>query len=482
MRTTESIMSATHASTLPVRNPRTGAIDDTLHVTPRAEIVSAAAELRRAQRDWQALGIEGRSAALAELGRAFAAHSAALQAALAHDTGRERIAHIETGAVQGMIHLGLHHAREVFRSTEWRPSSIPGIVGRQHHTAYPLVGVIAPWNFPLILSMIDTLPALLAGAAVILKPSEVTPRYTRPLQQIFNQVPAIAAVTRIVLGPGSTGAELIEHVDAVVCTGSVRTGRLVAEHAARRFIPAFLELGGKDPLIVTHDADLDRAARVILRACLLATGQACQSLERVYVDHRVLPEVLSRLRESIRGITLTCDDPAGHIGPLIMARQADIVREHIADALTRGATLEHGGHIIERGGLWCEPTLLTGVNHDMRVMREETFGPVIAMMGYDTLEEAVSLANDSDYGLSANVIAGSGEQALAIAERLEAGFVSINDASLSSMISDFEWEGFRFSGLGRSRMGPSGIARYLRTQAIVINRGPTGDLASMTDT
>jgi acyl-CoA reductase-like NAD-dependent aldehyde dehydrogenase len=202
----------------------------------------------------------------------------------------------------------------------------------------------------------------------------------------------------------------------------------------------------------------------------------------VYVDHRVLPEVLSRLRESIGGITLTCDDPAGHIGPFIMARQADIVREHIADALTRGATLEHGGHIIERGGLWCEPTLLTGVNHDMRVMREETFGPVIAMMGYDTLEEAVSLANDSDYGLSANVIAGSEQQALAIAERLEAGFVSINDASLSSMISDFEWEGFRFSGLGRSRMGPSGIARYLRTQAIVINRGPTGDLASMTDT
>ncbi|MFN9960129.1 MAG: aldehyde dehydrogenase family protein, partial [bacterium] len=120
--------------------------------------------------------------------------------------------------------------------------------------------------------------------------------------------------------------------------------------------------------------------------------------------------MLSRLRQSIRDITLTCDDPAGHIGPFIMARQADIVREHIADALERGATLEHGGHIIERGGLWCEPTLLTGVNHDMRVMREETFGPVIAVMGYDTLEEAVSLANDSDYGLSANVIAGSEQQ------------------------------------------------------------------------
>jgi acyl-CoA reductase-like NAD-dependent aldehyde dehydrogenase len=474
-------MSATHASTLPVRNPRTGLIDDTLRITSRAEIAAAAADLRRAQRDWQALGAEGRGVALAELSRAFTQHAAALQAALAEDTGRERIAHIETGAVRGMIHLGLQHARDVFRTPEWRASSIPGIVGRERHTAYPLVGVIAPWNFPLILSMIDTLPALLAGAAVILKPSEVTPRYTRPLQQILDSVPAIAAVTRIVQGPGSTGAELIEEVDAVVCTGSVRTGRLVAEHAARRFIPAFLELGGKDPLIVTQDADLDRAARVILRASLLATGQACQSLERVYVDRRVLPEVLARLQHSIRGITLTCDDPAGHIGPFIMAKQADIVREHIADALEHGATLEHGGHIIERGGLWCEPTLLTGVNHRMRVMREETFGPVIAMMGYETIDEAVSLANDSDYGLSANVIAGSEQQALAIAERLEAGFISINDASLSSMISDFEWEGFRFSGLGRSRMGPSGIARYLRTQAIVINRGPTGDLASMTD-
>jgi acyl-CoA reductase-like NAD-dependent aldehyde dehydrogenase len=252
----------------------------------------------------------------------------------------------------------------------------------------------------------------------------------------------------------------------------VRTGRIVAEHAARRFIPAFLELGGKDPLIVTADADLDRAATVVLRASVLATGQACQSLERVYVARAVHDALVGKILERLPAVRLTCDDPKGHIGPFIMAGQADIVRAHIEDAVARGARLRWGGRIIERGGLWCEPTLLTGVDHTMRVMREETFGPVMPVMAYDGLDEAIALANDGEYGLSANVIAGSEAEALAIGRRLDAGFVSLGDASMSSFVADFEWESFRSSGLGRSRMGPAGIARYLRTKAIAVNRGP----------
>jgi acyl-CoA reductase-like NAD-dependent aldehyde dehydrogenase len=316
---------------------------------------------------------------------------------------------------------------------------------------------------------------------VVLKPSEITPRHAHPLAALLASVPEIAAVTRVVLGPGRTGADLIDHADAVVLTGSVRTGRLVAEHAARRFIPAFLELGGKDAVIVTAGADLDRAATTILRASVLATGQACQSLERVYVARQVLAPLLAKLRARLPAVRLTCDDPQGHIGPFIMADQARIVREHIADAVARGAQLESGGRIIERGGSWCEPTLLTAVDHSMRVMREETFGPVMPVMPFDSTDEAVALANDSEYGLSANVLAADEDEALAIARRLDAGFVSINDISMSSMVSDFEWEGFRFSGLGRSRMGPAGIARYLRTKAIVVNRGPTADITALTD-
>lgn len=464
------------------RNPRTGVEDYGFEVDAAEDIAAACAAVRRAQPAWLALGVEGRSAALRALAEAFTAMAPRLHAALAKDTGRERIAHVEIGAVGGMIAQALAHAPTALAESDWRAATAPGVFGRQRSVPYALVGVIAPWNFPIVLSMIDTIPALVAGCGVVLKPSEVTPRYVDPLREIFAAVPALAEVFRIVRGPGSTGAALIDHVDAVVCTGSVRTGRLVAEHAARRFIPAFLELGGKDAVIITHDADLDRAATAVLRGSVLATGQACQSLERVYVDRRALPKLLDLLRAALPAVKLTADDPHGHLGPFIMARQADIVREHIEDAVARGARVEYGGRIVERGGLWCEPTLLSGVDHGMRVMREETFGPVIPVMPFDTVDEAIALANDGDYGLSANVFARDEAAALAIARRLDAGFVSLGDVSMSSYVSDFEWEGFRFSGLGRSRMGAAGIARYCRVQAIVSNRGPTAPITALTDT
>ena len=463
------------------RDPRTGSEEYAFAVDGAAEVAAAAAAVRAAQPRWSALGLEGRLAALRALAEAFTAHGAALQRALARDTGRERIAHIEVGSVHGMIAGALHHAPHVLAETPWQAAVAPGVFGRQHLVPYPLVGVIAPWNFPIVLSMIDTIPALVAGCGVILKPSEVTPRYIEPLLEIFGRVPELAAVFRVVRGPGTTGAALVDQVDAVVCTGSVRTGRLVAEQAARRFIPAFLELGGKDAVIITHDANIERATTAVLRGSVLATGQACQSLERVYVDRRVQPKLVALLRAALPDVKLTVDDPHGHIGPFIMARQAEIVREHIADAVARGATLEHGGRIIERGGFWCEPTLLTGVDHTMRVMREETFGPVMPIMAFDTLDEAIALANDSDYGLSANVFAGDEHAALTIARRLDAGFISLEDVSMSSYVSDFEWEGFRYSGLGRSRMGAAGIARYCRIQAIAVNRGPTAAIAALTD-
>ena len=466
---------------LAARNPLTGIEDYRYQVDERDAVRAATAQVRAAQPAWHALGVTGRSAALADLWSAFEKHDAELFAALSADTGRQRIARIEIAAVKGMIDLNILHAPAVFGHTGERASVIPGIYGRSQLVPYPVVGVIAPWNFPVVLSMIDTIPALIAGCGVVLKPSEVTPRYIVPLRKIFGAVAALRDVFRVVMGPGTTGAELIDAVDAVVCTGSVRTGRVVAEHAARRFIPAFLELGGKDAVIVAGSADVERASTAVLRASVLATGQACQSLERVYVDAAIYEPFMARLREKIRGVRLTADDPAGQIGPFIMARQADIVRSHIEDAIAKGAKLEWGGRIVEHGGRWCEPTILSGVTHVMKVMTEETFGPVIPVTTFASLDEAIALANDSDYGLSANVFAGSEAEAQSIAERLHAGFISINDISMSSFVPDFEWEGFNLSGLGRARTGQSGIARYLRTKAIVTNRGPTGDVVHMSD-
>lgn len=468
-------------TTMRARNPLTGVEDYSFDVAGPAEVAAACSAVRAAQRQWAARGVEGRADVLRSLAAAFAAHRGALEQALQQDTGRFRVAAIEAHAVDGMIEAAIANSAAVYAGAVERPSMIPGISGRTQLLPYPVVGVIAPWNFPLILSMIDLVPALAAGCGVVLKPSEVTPRYVDPLQAIIASVPALRDVVRVVRGPGTTGAALIDHVDAVVCTGSVRTGRLVAEHAARRFIPAFLELGGKDPIIVTADADLPRAARIIVRAALLASGQACQSLERVYVDRRVHDDLLARIVAEARGVRLTCDDPSGQIGPFIMARQADIVRAQVEDALARGARLELGGHVVERGGVWFEPTVLSNVDHTMQVMREETFGPVIPVMAFDTIDEAVALANEGDYGLSANVLAGDDAAAQRIAERLDGGFVSVGDCSMSSFVMDYEWEGLRLSGLGRARLGQAGIARYLRVKAIVTQRGEVGSIAMGAD-
>lgn len=463
------------------RNPLTGSDDYAFDVADAAAVGVACAAVRAAQPAWAALGVDGRATALRALAAAFATHRTELEQALQRDTGRYRIASIEAMAIDGMIQAAIFNAAIVHGQTAERASMIPGVSGRTQLLPYPVVGVIAPWNFPLILSMIDLIPALAAGCGVVLKPSEVTPRYVDPLQRIIDAVPALRDVVRIVRGPGSTGAAVIDCADAVVCTGSVRTGRLVAEHAARRFIPAFLELGGKDPVIVTADADLDSAARIIVRAALLASGQACQSLERVYVDRRAHDALLAKIIAEARGVRLTCDDPSGQIGPFIMARQADIVRTQIEDAVARGARLELGGHIIQRGGVWCEATVLSNVDHTMQVMREETFGPVIPVMAFDSIDAAITLANEGDYGLSANVLAGDDATAQGIAERLEAGFVSVNDCSMSSYVMDFEWEGLRLSGLGRARLGQAGVARYLRVKAIVTQRGETPSIAMGAD-
>jgi succinate-semialdehyde dehydrogenase/glutarate-semialdehyde dehydrogenase len=466
---------------LTARNPRTGVEDYRFAVASRATVGAACEAVRTAQPAWQALGLDGRSAAMRALSGALQKNAGELAAALAADTGRTRIPQIEAAGVQGMIAHNLRFATDVLAPQPDKPSAIPGISGRRQLLPYKVVGVIAPWNFPLILSMIDTIPALIAGCGVVLKPSEVTPRYVDPLQKILASVPEVAAVLRIVRGPGSTGADLIDHVDAVVCTGSVRTGRIVAEHAARRFIPAFLELGGKDAVIVCSSADPDRAAQIVLRAAVQATGQACQSLERVYVHESLHDRFMAALLARARTITLTCDDPQGHIGPFIMGKQADIVKAHIDDAIARGARCELGGRLVERGGRWCEVTVLSGVTNDMQIMRAETFGPVIPVARYHDTEEAIALANDSDFGLSANVISADSTEANRIAERLNGGFVSINDCSLSSMVHEFEWEPCNLSGLGRARTGPSGIARYLRVKTIATQSGEPADMQNLRD-
>jgi acyl-CoA reductase-like NAD-dependent aldehyde dehydrogenase len=463
---------------VPVRNPRTGDVDAHIPAWDGDRLGGLAARLRQAQPAWAALGAAGRARVLQAFAADVAANGGPVREALATDTGRWRLAVNEVNALGGLV-AGYSALGAALLAESERPSATPGIAIRTQLVPYALVGVISPWNFPLLLSLLDAIPALMAGGAVIVKPSEVTSRFVAPLMAAVARHPEIAGVLAFVTGDGETGAALIGQVDALCFTGSVATGRKVAEACARQFIPAFLELGGKDPAIVLPSADPDVAASIVLRGSVQATGQACQSLERVYVPAAMADAFLARLVARAGAVELNHPDiHRGHIGPFIFGRQAEIVAAHLADAVAKGAKILTGG-TIERhgGGAWLRPTVITGVDHGMAVVSEETFGPVIPVMTYTDLDEAIRLANDSKYGLSAAVI-GDEAEAVAVASRLVVGAVSINDSGLTTEVYDAEKNAFRLSGMGASRMGPSGLLRFLRKRALLIQRGTAKDLSA----
>jgi acyl-CoA reductase-like NAD-dependent aldehyde dehydrogenase len=458
------------------RNPRSGAVDYRFAAAGRDEIVAAVGALRAAQPAWAALPTSARAAALARWADAIDAVRGPIVEALAADTGRWLLSDREVDGAAKNLRRWARMAPEILGEsggTEPRDSVLIQTVRYQNQfVPYPVAGFISPWNFPITLSLIDAVPALAAGSAVIIKPSEVTSRFVAPLLESLKAVPELAQVVRFVLGDGATGAVLIDAVDLICFTGSVPTGRKVAEAAARRFIPAFLELGGKDPVIVMASADLERATDAVLRGSVLNAGQVCLSIERVYVDRTIHADFVARLVEKAKAVTLNVADiHQGEIGPMIFARQADVVADHLADALARGARIECGGALVRAGGVWCPPTVLTGVTHDMAIMREESFGPLIPVMAFDTIDEAVMLANDTSFGLSASVIAASIEEALPVAARIDAGGISVNDCGLTYATYEPEKTSFGLSGLGGSRMGPASIHRFMRKKALILQSG-----------
>ncbi|MFO1355525.1 MAG: aldehyde dehydrogenase family protein [Gammaproteobacteria bacterium] len=476
-------MSSTHATPareLPVRNPRTGQHDYTIHPLDAAALAALGDRLRHAQPAWAAAGVAHRAAVLRQWAGALLAEPAAVVDALATDTGRHRLALSEIQSLRGLVEGYAAMGGALLAPPAERASVVPGIAIDTGLVPYPVAGVISPWNFPFLISMLDAIPALMAGCAVIVKPSEVTPRFIRPLMDCVRRVPELAGVFAVIEGDGATGAALIEEVDIICFTGSVATGRRVGEACAKNFIPACLELGGKDPAIVLASADPVQAAQVVLRASVQATGQACQSLERIYVQRPVYAAFLDALVTAARRVELNFPDMRkGQVGPLIFARQAEIIAGQLADARARGARVLTGG-VIEThgGGSWLRPTVVTDVTHDMQLMSEETFGPVVPVMPFDDIDEAVRLANDSQYGLSAAVF-GAEAEARRVAARLDAGAVSINDGGLTTEAFDAEKNSFKLSGMGPSRMGPSGLLRFLRRRAVLIQRGRAKVMADL---
>lgn len=468
-----------------VLNPRTGQADHEIAPLDAEALAAVAARARAAQPGWAARGTEGRAAVLVALAAAMEAEGDAIAAALTADTGRAAISRLEVAAMAGTCRRWAAQAPGLIAAEEARrtPAAFPKVEVGLRLVPYPLVGVISPWNFPLTLALIDALPALAAGAAVIVKPSEVAPRFLRPLMRAVAQVPELEGVLTLVEGDGATGAALVGLVDMLCFTGSVATGRRVAEAAARAFIPACLELGGKDPMLVLDGVNPDWAASVALRASVVNTGQACQSIERIYVARALFPRFVESLVRQAQAVRLNWPDIAtGDIGPFISAAQADIVAVQLADAMAKGARVLTGGTVETLGGgRYLRPTVLTEVTPDMAVIRDETFGPVLPVMPFDSLDEAVALANDSRYGLSAAILAPTIAEAEELAPRLKAGAVSINDGALTSMVWEGEKSSFGLSGMGPSRMGATGLLRFFRRQALLVQTGAAAPLAAYSE-
>lgn len=452
-----------------VRNPRTGQVDHWIKPPTLNQLTEQCTHLRTAQSDWLHIDLAQRIQALQEWKQALFSLKDELIQTLVADTGRLPESILEFDSLISSIDRWCRLAPQLLSQENERATAIPFIRLQHELVPYPLVGVISPWNFPLLLSVIDAIPALLAGCAVVVKPSEIAPRFIQPVTKAIALVSQLRDIFTYIEGPGETGAALIECVDLLCFTGSVATGRKVAEAAARRFIPAFLELGGKDPALVLASADLELATSAILWGSVVNAGQSCLSIERIYVAQSIFDDFVAQLVKKAQRLQLAYPSFGdGQIGPIILERQASIITMHLQDAIAKGAVVRCGGTIEELGGgLWCHPTVLTHVDRSMQVMTEETFGPIMPVMPFSTIEQAIRLANDTIYGLSAAVFAGTPDEALTIARRIDAGAVSINDAGLTAFIHEGEKNSFKFSGMGGSRMGAAAIKRFMRKKAFL---------------
>jgi acyl-CoA reductase-like NAD-dependent aldehyde dehydrogenase len=445
---------------------------ETMPIASAEQVRAAVERARSAQPAWAARSPRQRAAVLERALAALLRDTDRYIEVLVRETGRPRLETMFMEIFPACDALS-HWARRAPKLLADRTVSTHLLKNKKLVVAYqPLgvVGIITPWNGPFILALNPAAQALVAGNAVVIKPSEVTPRSSALVEDLFREAGLPDGLVQIVQGDGPTGAALCEAgVDKISFTGSVRTGRKVGETCGRNLVPCTLELGGKDPMVVCADADLDRAAAGAVFGAFLNVGQYCCSTERVYVVEAVaaafIEKVALRTRKLRQGKSGEFD-----IGPMIWPRQLEIVERHVADAVEKGARVLTGGRRNRELGEWFyEPTVLTEVTHEMEIMREETFGPVLPIVRVRDEEEAVRLANDSSYGLSANLWTRDRKKALALARRIAAGSVCVNDCAVTYGITEAPFGGRKSSGVGQVN-GEDGPRGYCHAQPIVLDR------------
>ncbi|OYZ01699.1 MAG: hypothetical protein B7Y37_05960 [Sphingobacteriia bacterium 28-36-52] len=439
-----------------VRNPRTGVYDYEIPDCTAAQIVQCCKQLRIHQDAWVRSGITNRVAVLQEWKQSIIVNRELLIGALAADTGRTWETTAEVDWVIDAIDKWCAIANNFYEEyANWIP--------------YQLIGVISPWNFPLALSMMDTIPALLSGAAVLVKPSEITPRFIEVMNRTILAVPGLQKILLFTPGDASAGATMVDQVDLVCFTGSVNTGKKIALAVSKKLTPVLMEIGAKDPAIVLQGANLEIAASAILKGSTTNAGQNCLSFERVYVHESVHDDLVDLLIEKTKALQLVADDQhKGEIGPIIFEKQVLTINTHLEDAKALGAIIVIGSESCEQihGGFYCRPTILVNVTHNMLLMKEETFGPIMPIMSFSSVEEVVELANATKYSLGAAVFAATDEEAEDIANRINAGSISINESALTAILHYGDNLSFNMSGIGGLRIGKENFSRFLKKRTI----------------
>lgn len=463
------------ANTVPVLNPANGKKIYDLPQLSVQQVIDAVTDARQAQHDWATTPVSERAAILKELHQLMITDETKLMDLLQLETAKSR-AHAFEETI-GAINAAKYFAKIATKTLARQKtnSGVPLLTQTYiDHVPVGVVGIITPWNYPLALTMLDVLPALVAGNAVVQKADNQTALTVLFARHLAVEAGIPAELWTVVVGDGDTvGNAITDNVDYIAFTGSTATGRKVAKHAAERLIGCSLELGGKNPMIVLEGANLKRAAEIALAGAFGSAGQLCVSIERVYVPNRIKAEFLAEIAKRTESMKVgRSSDFSMDMGSLTGYNQLQRVMGFVDDAVATGAHIVAGGkQLPELGPYFYAPTVITNVNRNARMYAQEVFGPVINVEGYEDLDSAIDLANDTDYGLNASVV-GPERQAMLVAKKLNAGSVNINEGFRASFASmETPMGGFKTSGQGR-RNGPGGLLRFTEAKAIGIARGP----------
>jgi succinate-semialdehyde dehydrogenase/glutarate-semialdehyde dehydrogenase len=447
-----TIKNEKHPEFIESRNPASGEFLGKVEQSTSSDVKEKAAQARLAQEEWVSFSVDKRNHILNNLIQVMIHRADEIARIVSSENGKPPVEALGMLLpISGNIKLHIKMAKKLENGVKVSPSFFFGSKARIYYEPLGLIGFILPWNFPFESGIKHMIPALASGNAVLQKPSPIQPMIGELIQHLFEDAGTPKGLVQMVHGYAETGKAVIDHSDAICFIGSTQIGKEVGIQAAQGLIPSVLELGGNDAAIVRHDADIDFTAQGIVNGACFNAGQVCNGIERIYVNHSIAETFTQYLLKWVKKLIIGNDQKSSyHMGPMTWAPQEEIYKRHVADALNKGAKLIHGGTAIEKGnGRYWPPTILTHVNHDMLIMQEETFGPFLPVMTFKNDEEALSLANDSKYGLAGSIWTADIDTAYRMMRQLKVGHVMINNAVQSGGCATLPFGGERDSGVGR---------------------------------